>query len=54
MVVRYTSLIIFDAPDDSDNSIQSWEKDNNKEISDPDEAGDVQNQDLQNNFGSDI
>jgi len=33
-------------------SIQSWEEDSNEEISDPDKAEDVQNQDLQTDFGN--
>ena len=57
MAARYTSLgeihrIIFDAPDDSNDSIQSWEEDSDEEISDPDGAEDVQNQDLRCDFGN--
>lgn len=57
MATRYTSLdkihrIIFHAPDDSDDSIQSWEEDSDKEISDLDDTEDVQNQDLQSDFGN--
>ncbi|XP_022804152.1 piggyBac transposable element-derived protein 3-like [Stylophora pistillata] len=57
MASRYTSLdeihgIIFDAPDDSDDSIHSWDEDSNEEISDPHEAEDVQNQNLQRDFGN--
>lgn len=58
MVARSTSLeeihhIIFDAPDDSDNLIQSWEEDSDEEISDPEEAEDVHNQDLEDDFSND-
>ena len=35
----------------SDDSIQSWEEDSDEEISDPDQAEDVQNQDLRD-FGN--
>ena len=57
MAVRYRNLeeiqcTIFDAPDDSDYSIQSWEEESDEEISDPDEAEEVQNQDFQNDFGN--
>lgn len=55
MAARYTRLeeihhISFDAPDDSNNSIQSCKEDSDGEISDPNEAEDVQNQDLKNDF----
>jgi len=36
----------------TDNSIQSWEEYSYEEISDPDKAEDVQNQDLQNDFSN--
>ena len=57
MATRYTSLeeihcitCSLDSPDDSNDSIRGWKEDSNEKISDPDEAEDVQNQDLQNDF----
>lgn len=38
--------IVFDAPDDSDDSVQSWEEESEDEISDPDKAEEVEIQEL--------
>ena len=60
MAARYRSLeeiricIIFDAPDNSNDLIQSWEEDSDEEISDPDEAEDVQNPDSGDDFGNEM
>ena len=43
--------IVFDAPDDSDDLVQSWEEESEEEISDPDETEEVEIQELADNSG---
>lgn len=44
--------IVFDAPDDSNDSMQSWEEESEEEISNPDQGEDIKNQELADNLGN--